>query len=91
MYQQSCCNDKTRYGNAVADFLQSWPGRSESRRGDVGAAEVIHNCADDEVDGCHAALTDEERSTVQMRIAHLRHDREESWRAAESEDERSEG
>lgn len=49
MNHNGCRGEKAGKSEAVADLLHQHAGRSQSRRGNVGAAEVVHDAADGDV------------------------------------------
>lgn len=88
---ESCGNDKTRQREAIGDLLYSVASRPQSRRGDIGSAEVVHDTTDSDIGPSDNRLAGYKCLVVLVGISHLRHDGEESWSTRECEDERRYG
>lgn len=84
-------NQQSRKRDSIAHLLDQITSRPQSRRSNVGPAEIIHDDADDEVHGKNGRLADEHRSRVVLWVFHLCCDREESWGSGEGEDDGGDG
>jgi hypothetical protein len=85
--EQRCADNETRQRKSVADLLHQDTCRTEGRRCDVGAAEVVDNNTNSNVDGGHDALAVDKRLGVVAGFAHLRHNVEEGRCTSVCEDD----
>lgn len=66
-------------------------GRAQGRRGDIRTAVVIDNNSDCDIDRRHGRLAQDQRSSIETRVSHLRLDVEVGGNAAEGKDKRRHG
>lgn len=84
-------NNQARECDAVRDLLDEATGGPKSRRGNVGAAVVVDDGADDDIHDRHGALADVQRPRVFVRFAHFGDDVEEGRSAAVGKDDGGNG
>lgn len=87
MHEQSRADQQSGEGDAVADLLHDVSGGTESGRGNVGAAEVVDDASNGDVDCSHGSLAHDESAGVVPGLAHFRNDVEESWGSGVREDD----
>lgn len=79
--------DETRKCESIGNLLYGGTSGTQSGRGDVRAAVVVHDDSDDEVDCGHTDLRDDQGASVVTGITHLGYNRKESRGGAVGEDE----
>lgn len=78
MGDKSSSGDQPRQRKAIANLLDCHASRPQDRRRDVRPAIVVHDDANSDINSRNACLTDKHSLSIVPRLAHLRHNREES-------------
>jgi hypothetical protein len=84
-------DDKTGKSQSVGDSLDGLTSRSESRRSNVGAAVVVDNNTDDNVDDGNDSLAKDQSLLVVLGLTHLGSNGEEDGSSAVGKDEGGDG
>lgn len=91
MNEQHDTDQKAGNGKAITDLLHRGTGGTKSRRGNIRTAEVVDHHTDSNVDSRHDTLADYQGASIVFRVAHLRHNREESRCTGVGENKRGHG
>lgn len=88
MDEKRCTDNQSWKSKSITNLLHEHTRGTQGWRGNVGAAVVVDHDTNGDVNRRYTALTDQERSSVVVRVAHLCHDGEKSRGAGVREDER---